>query len=78
MNRFLIRLANFIRNFFKPNIGFVGVFPSFEAALSKSKGYSDEIIFQSLKTSATKFLKGDYSYERDTVLFKKEIQPSNC
>lgn len=72
MNLIYLKLKILIRNFFKPNIGFVGIFPSFEMALSKSKGFSDEIIFQSLKSSANKFIKGDYSYERDTVLFKKK------
>ena len=37
MNRFLIRLANFIRNFFKPNIGFVGVFQALKRLFQNLK-----------------------------------------
>ena len=70
-NIFFFKFKNFLVNLFKLNYGFVGVYESFESALSNSKGYSDEIIFEKLKKSALKFLKGNYSFERDTVLFKK-------
>jgi putative methyltransferase (TIGR04325 family) len=69
---FLSKFKKFFINRFKPNTGFLGVYESFEIALSNSKGYSDEIIFEKLKKTAFKFLKGYYAFERDTVLFKRK------
>jgi len=46
---FFISLKLFFINLFKPNTGFIGVYESFENALSNSKGYSDEVIFEKLK-----------------------------
>lgn len=72
------QLKNFLAEWLPPALlryatgffyGWKGNYPSWEAALKKSKGYDSPEILDKVKTAALKVKNGEAAYERDSVIF---------
>lgn len=55
----------------KKGVQWSGDYPTWEAAMQKSKGYDDAIIFEKVKQAALQVKSGKALYERDSVVFHK-------
>jgi putative methyltransferase (TIGR04325 family) len=67
---------NFLISFFNYGISFKGKFNSWEKAKQNSIGYENDNILKNIISSANKVKRGEYAFERDSILFKnKEYSP---
>ncbi len=56
----------------KAEYGFLGDYPSWEAAVKDSRGYDSPVILEKVKAALLKVKSGEAAYERDSVLFDKK------